>query len=430
MTSTAALYRDTVSVAYVILVIGLFFTVTNHVYVSAVPSLFFLITLVPMFVIRPVSTISRITLYTLLFYLVSILSVLLYRPASLVDFNFYRYDANFIISYAPFLYLPFLCHRQDINQLFRVFIYSAVAINIPAYIYFFFIWNPYYMTLYSATNAAGGFYSIICALLIALLVNDRKWIHAAALLFMFILLLETTSRGSLLGLTGGFFIWWLWRKGLRYAGIMVIGSIILVQVVLIANFYSYYKVDTTTDEYARMSDGEYFNTKQTNIYQRLLREWPRGVDLFLRSPLVGYGFGSLNDRPYHDKGLVPGVIERNDSNNVIFNAAHAHHSYLHILGEQGLLGLLLIIGIWSTIYRFLVRTNGIPWIRDGLIISFWSIILASFTEHRITAPAMILPFSMMFLLYYGYCMGISRSSDTRDKLAGNTPQGSNAQPDE
>ena len=393
--------RNLYSLIYLILIAGLFMTVTNLVYVSAIPSLVFLLFSLPLLVYVHRSPVNRITFYTLVFYLLAVLGVVTYKPETLLEFDFFRYDGNFIVSYAPFLFLPFLCHHYSVDKTFRSFLYFVVLINIPAYLYFFLIWNPYYMTLFSATNAAGGFYAIIAAMLLALFVHSRKLIAAMMFIFIIVLLLATTSRGSLLGLLAGIAIWWAWRRGFKHVASLAISTIVLLQSILIINFYSYYEKGVTLDGYQRYESTSYMATKTANIYARLLRDWPRGADAFSRSPVVGYGLGSVNDIPFNDTGIIPGLIERNNPQAIRLDSAHAHHSYLHILGEQGILGLLIVVLLWRSIYRYLLDSDAVPWVRDGLLISFWTIIFASFTEHRLTTPAMVLPFSLMFLVYYG-----------------------------
>jgi O-antigen ligase len=393
--------RNLYSLIYLILIAGLFMTVTNLVYISAIPSLVFLLFSLPLILYIHRSAVNKITFFALLFYLLSILGVITYRPESLIHFNFFRYDGNFIVSYAPFLFLPFLCHHYSVDKTIRMFVYFAVLINIPAYLYFFLIWNPYYMTLFSSTNAAGGFYSIVAAMLLALLVHSRKPLVAVMFGFIMLLLLATSSRGSLLGLIAGVTIWWLWQRGFRHVATLAITIIVITQSILIISFYRYYEAGTTISEYQRYESTSYMATKTANIYARLIRDWPRGVDTFSRSPIVGYGLGSINDKPFNNAGILPGLLERNDPQSIRLDAAHAHHSYLHILGEQGILGLLIVVLLWRSIYRYLLDSDAVPWVRDGLLISFWTIIIASFTEHRLTTPAMVLPFSLMFLVYYG-----------------------------
>ena len=243
---------------------------------------------------------------------------------------------------------------------------------------------------------------MMSALLIGLLLNRFRLVYAFALICMLVFLFATTSRGSILGLMAGVLAWIFWKKRISYATGLMLASVIVVQVVFIVSFYEYYLAGMNLDDYQQMTDGSYMDTKLSNIYIRLLHEWPAGVDTFLRSPLVGYGFGSISDLPYTNSNLVPGLIEQNNSGNIVYSAAHAHHSYLHILGEQGIAGLIAVLLMWVAIYRRLVNSHSIPWLRDGLIISFWTIIFASFTEHRLTTPAMILPFALIFVLYQGW----------------------------
>src|SRR3974390_552173 len=93
---------------------GLFFTTTNFVPLSAIPSALFL-ALLPLifFSAEPWPSVTK---WAIAYYVISLASVLLYYPPSLLEFDFYRYDGNFILSFAPFLFLPLVKWRANIAQ--------------------------------------------------------------------------------------------------------------------------------------------------------------------------------------------------------------------------------------------------------------------------------------------------------------------------
>jgi O-antigen ligase len=74
----------------------------------------------------------------------------------------------------------------------------------------------------------------------------------------------------------------------------------------------------------------------------VIKVWPWAVDDFLESPLIGTGFSSFNDRYKDPSKVFPGIKLRLLDKNV-YNSGHAHHSFLNILAEQGLIGLLIFI---------------------------------------------------------------------------------------
>jgi len=102
--------------AYISL-LALFLTVTNFVPLSAVG-------FVPIFVYawrfygrRYPAFITPLTALTV----VIVVSTLLYDPQSFAEFDFYRRDGNFFISYAPIFAGCLYAHRLDLNKVLRAF---------------------------------------------------------------------------------------------------------------------------------------------------------------------------------------------------------------------------------------------------------------------------------------------------------------------
>jgi len=400
-----------------LIVIGLYFTVTNKIYLSAIPSAVILILLILLITDNCYSWLTKtnhpdyffaiykqpISFYTALFFFLSIVSVLLYFPQSLLHFSFYRYDGNFIISYAVFLFLPWYIYSGPIEKIISRFIYFSALVNLPFFIYFLFHDYIYYHHLFSATNAAGGFFTIVLALAIAHLLDKQEKLILLPIVLLAIFLFFTTSRGSMLGLIAAVLAWFCIDKPkLKWLpGVMIIG-VVIIQSFLLYKYYPYYLEKISYLDYQQTRAQEYQDKKEENIYNRLINNWPKGWDGFSRSPLLGYGFGAVNDQPYPNKEKITGLFNLNHASQKVFSDAHAHHSYLHILAEQGILGLICLILLWSKIIQYLKQNRQIMWIRNGLLIASWTIIFTSFTEHRITTPAMLLPYSLLLLLYVGW----------------------------
>lgn len=399
------------------LLIGLFGSVTNYIFISPLPS-FLCILLLPWYLYRrwdSVIKLPKFLFYLYLYFAYSLIGVLIYYPVSLVNYDFYRYDGNFVISYAPLLLAPFFAYRFNLDRKFTNFLLFVTIINGLAFTLNLFFtrfaaitdWtNPatFFHGFFKSTNAAGGFLSIVLSLNAVILLQDRrkKWVITFFLNFVF--LIATTSRGSLLGLLAGFAFFFLDRYNKQRWIIATIAVICLVQGVIL--YYTY----PVFDEYIKNADltevsvGEYISpllgpveTKSANIFIRVLDTWPRGLDSFMNSPFFGAGFGSINDIPLHYSG-IPAVISINDQPSKVFNDNHAHHSYLHILGEQGIVGLLIFLSFWISIYKFL-RSQPPDIIRDFLLVSYFNLTIMSFTEHRITSPSNVLPFVVSLCLY-------------------------------
>lgn len=408
-----------------LIVIGLFFTVTNKVYLSAFPAALVLVILLPLISVSFYALLTKkqvnsqlpsaylqlawqnpISRSAYFFYAISFLSALIYFAPSFLQFGFYRYDGNFIISYALFLFLPCFYYQGNIEKLFERFIIFSALINIPLFIYYLQHDYIYFHPLFSATNAAGGFFSIVLSLAIALFIGKKQKLIFISIVLLATFLFFTTSRGSMLGLLAGIVAWYCTdKKKLKWLPIAMLLGVTLIQAALLMKYYPYYQQQVSYLDYQTTRAQTYADKKEENIYNRLINNWPKGWDAFSRSPVLGYGFGSINDQPYPSPDSMDGWFNLNKSQQKIFNDGHAHHSYLHVAAEQGIFGLLVLILFWYQIWRYLKEQKGsssTAWIRNGLIIATWTIIFTSFTEHRITTPAMLLPFSLLFLIYFGY----------------------------
>jgi len=199
------------------------------------------------------------------------------------------------------------------------------------------------------------------------------------------------------------------RKSYLIALIFV--AMAVVQVYLLVDTYPDYKKYVQSgpskniyENYNRFAAQRFgpISTKLNNVYIRMYETWPRAVDSFLHSPLVGTGFGSLNDVPTKYETLVPYVVATNAQPDNVYNDSHAHHSYFHLLGEQGLIGLSLFLVFWRSVYRFILDNRYHAVTRNFLLISFFNLSIMSFTEHRITTPSNALPFVIVLCLYYVY----------------------------
>jgi len=406
-------------VIVICLLIGLFGTVTNYVFLSPLPSLISLLVL-PIFLIRQSQlAVPRYVFYLYLYFIYSIVGVLLYNPSSLINFGFYRYDGNFIISYTPLLLIPFFAYNFPVEKAFRWFLLFCTGINALAFVATLLLtrfgilynWsNPenYFHGLFKSTNGAGGFISIILSLNIVFYLKERtrRWLILIVLNTIF--LLATTSRGSLLGLLAGFSFFFLLRVNKAYLIKWVLLVIVLIQSgILYFTYPLYVKYVRNVDleAFSKLGANAYLgpafggatSTKSANLLIRLIDTWPRAVDGFIHSPIFGLGFGSINDIPFYYGGW-PYLVSWDTQSYKPFNDSHAHHSYLHILGEQGLVGLGIFLLFWYSIYIYLKKGPDTV-VRNFLLVSYFNLSIMSFTEHRITSPSNALPFVITLCLY-------------------------------
>ncbi len=376
--------------------IALLGTLTNFVYFSPLLTL-----LIPLciFVVnkeqlkRPVAWLYAFTLFFLV-------GVIVYDPQSLIEFGFYRRDGNFIISYAPLLVLPLFSFRQNTGKYFRYFYIISLSIYAVLFAYHLLttsmsseLHRLLFGGLFIAQNAVGGFLAILGSLGFAYARHKKSKRELVFFAVIFFMLLATYSRGSILGLVLGIGAWFLADRGYFKTLVLYLMVPVLFTVASLMIGYPYYQQQISTSNYVEEYTGEDTEGKNANVLIRLLYTFPRAYYSFLQSPIVGTGVGSFDDRPYQFESVVP-FVQYNAQPQKLHTDSHAHHSYLHILAEQGIAGLGLFLIFWISIFWYLVRLKNQPVIRDFLLIAYFSITIASFTEHRITTPSMMLPFTI------------------------------------
>ncbi|WP_187269330.1 O-antigen ligase family protein [Algibacter pacificus] len=336
---------------------------------------------------------------------------MIYDVESLFNFKFYKKDGSFIISFAPLLIFPFLYLKFNIEKLLKAFLIFAVSVYTLLFLYFSM--NKVsvlssFRGLFDAHNAAGGFLSFLTGICFVFWRKNKSYKYFFAFLLCVFMLLQTQSRGSLLGLILGIVFFYFWRQRLMLFTKIIIFSIIAVQVSILIYSYPIYKKynigqGTSIYEYIYTIDKS-VDGKTANIYIRAFDNWPKGLELFFNSPILGTGFGSLNDTPYDLKG-VPGLFSYNAKQGKVFDSAHAHHSYIHVLGEQGLLGFFALLAIMVCMYNFIVNNKQNQVVQSILFISFFNLVIMSFTENRFTSPSNALPFVILLCLYIIYVNG-------------------------
>jgi O-antigen ligase len=86
-----------------------------------------------------------------------------------------------------------------------------------------------------------------------------------------------------------------------------------------------------------------------NLLTRILY-WQRAIQYIQDSPIVGVGIGSFNDSSVVLEHVAPGISVKSSSEK-FFGENHAHNIILHVLAEQGVLGLALLSWFWLSLLR-------------------------------------------------------------------------------
>ncbi len=385
-------------------VISLWFTITNLIagslaFIPAlvlVPVLFFACPRQPKVVVG--------VWLTLLYFLAS---TLVYYPASFLEYGFYRYDGNVFTTLAPILLFGMCSLNFDADRMVRAFLTWVTIVDSAFILVFLLKADPLFLEgkeayhlLFIAHNAAGGYLATVCALSLGYWYARRGAREYLWVAINGLGLALTYSRGSWFGLVAAVLITLVLRE--RYLKLICV-----LYVASLAALLSYtYPVWIGMQKMSSIAvlgdvqpDVPLDIDRRDTIVARAFFLWPRAFDLWLESPIVGTGFGSYNDIPYHLQG-VEHVVMFNSTHVADFSDAHAHHMYLHLMAETGLVGLGLVTWMLYWIRRFL-GTMPAGGLKCGLILAFWTVVWASVTENRLFAPSQMLPFTIILGLAIG-----------------------------
>jgi O-antigen ligase len=350
---------------------------------------------------------SVIALLALLGYF--LLSTLCYAPDSLADPGFYRRDGNVFVTFLPVIIGGAARIRTNVEQLIARFAAWVTWVDL-AFIGIFLATGGtlfleeagVYHLLFESHNAAGGFLAMTLCFMLGLYFGGRKSLPLLAMLFVNTIgLILTLSRGSILGIALAVPLVLGLKE--RFARLIVatiaIGTIGILTYTYPLWISSGMPTGIYSPEDGTMS-AEEVGYADPNTIDRLLFLWPRALYIFFKSPIVGTGFGSYNDLPYSFPVGIPNVFAFNHPAAFIFSDKHAHNTYLHVLGETGLVGLgLLIFFLWK-LWKDIDSLQS-PSVRLGLKLGYWMAILSSLTEHRMFTPSEMLPFTIILGLALG-----------------------------
>ena len=382
---------------------SLFFTMTNHVVLSPLVIVFVVIYMTVAFNSKLLKM-NKIIFFIILIFLYDIIQIIFIDPLLLLNYNFYRRDGNIFISFLP-IFLYFIHNKYTLYQIKRkiyliakyisfinivwlliYFILGYTLLGTPEQLYFF---------LFKAHNAAGGFLSILVVItFINYLESKTKYTLVISLLNM-LSLYATDSRGSLLAVLGAFILVLVFKNKLNklFLILIIIINILIISFIKINNLgIDNFNMGTNSIDNFNMG-----TNRDSTIAIRVFYSWPKATNQFLASPIIGTGFSTFNDSSpiLYINELFAYKLPINDTQ-IKNNDAHAHNSYLHILAENGIIGLFLLFLILYYMNKFIKRLA----FRDiylsiMLRLILWINIISSFTENRMTTPSQILPFMII-----------------------------------
>jgi O-antigen ligase len=321
----------------------------------------------------------------------------------ILSFDFFRRDGNFYISYLPFLILPFVRVRVDLLKYAKIFLYFQTAVTLVLILSvlsgkpiggFETSQGFVYHFLFVAHNAAGGYYLVVTCLAFALYWFERRnVIHLLIFIINLLALFMSGSRGSQIGLIAIPAGMYYHRKALMPLLKIAFNAFVIFLWAIVIYCYTLW-LDADKNPDAIKFD---FPIERSHTLKvRILDLWPRALDNFLSSPFVGIGFTRFDDVPQQNLVVAP-LVTLNLSEQYFHTDSHAHNTFLHIMAETGIIGLLLFILILRSMYLS-SKQEPVYALRIFLIVALWAIIVTGFTENRIVTPSQMLPYNLMLVL--------------------------------
>jgi probable O-glycosylation ligase (exosortase A-associated) len=193
---------------------------------------------------------------------------------------------------------------------------------------------------YENPNDLAGMCLLVFSLSVGMLVTDRRlWIRACALAGAIVLplvILLTQSRGAFVALlaVGGMVVKGYWRQG----KMLLWGGLAVVFLAFIAPDSVWHRLgtlkDVTNEESAAQANDE-------GSARQRLEIWKVAATIFVENPVTGVGLGAYPKEHYI-------TAQRPVFDPTAQGARDTHSTYLNLLAETGLPGLLFFFAVVGT----------------------------------------------------------------------------------
>jgi O-antigen ligase len=180
----------------------------------------------------------------------------------------------------------------------------------------------------------------------------------------------------------------------------------LVSSLALARYFTLPHVDYMGYTFA-ISDSD---EKTANVSIRFEWLWPRALDYFERSPIVGMGFGSFDDSIGTAVNYF-GLFSEPLRIAVKHSDSHAHNSYLNFLAELGIVGLALMLTFYWRLIAWCQKGADDATANHGgrnfvayrfVELSSVCLLVMSATEHRMVSPSNVLILALGLSLLVSY----------------------------
>ena len=197
------------------------------------------------------------------------------------------------------------------------------------------------------------------------LYRNQKYMYAK-LFYLFVIvtfligLYFSYTRAAWLTMFGGFLVYVLYYFKIKIKWLLSLSIIPLIMILINFNEIGYLlnknDAEHTTENFSeRLESMSNVSTDASNLER--LNRWNSAIQLFKERPILGWGPGTYAFvyAPFQDASDLT-IISTNFG-----DGGNAHSEYLGPLSEQGILGLIFIIGIVFTFFyysgKFYINSN-------------------------------------------------------------------------
>lgn len=334
---------------------------------------------------------------------------------------FYDGDARIFLSYTSLLFfcvspsgLDNLNYALKIIRCLSIFSFFLFLLWIPTKAQFISegLANNFAAFLTSHTGA-GTFFGFLSVILFVYGYFAKSKFDLALSFMMLLAVFGTGSRATLVGLVvvGFWFVFSNFQlKKFIFMALATAALLIMMPIVAAHTFErtsSLFDSEIFTLIYEQIKIGQSdlwqpgdsereLVSGDMNVLSRIVF-WSYAIHRFSQSPLIGIGWGRYNDLNLSLSG-IPGFFYLATSGEQRFGAASAHNSYLMLLCESGVIGLILSLWLWGSIYLNLSKAK-IYFSQSPLIQSYfiaaqatvWFTLTAAMFGHSLAAPSVCIP---------------------------------------
>lgn len=358
------------------------------------------------------------------------------KLSDMATFPFINGEGRIFVAYMPLLFLSVTPIRElNLQSLFAQLRYLAFA-TLAMLAVWVLTHTPYlsegasgnFVGFLTSHTGGGTVFGLLALTLIIFGFESRRlWTQLIGWAMIFPLLASASREALLALLVAG--VWYLIK--LRKWRAMLLSSVLVLLIVVItpvvaphtwartANLFTWSLVDSVieTVETSTWEPGDSdveLEGRQQNVLTRIAF-WTYSLKRFAESPIFGIGWGRYNDSHIHQEG-IPGLFYPAVDGHVSLSVGNAHNSFIHVMCENGLLGLGLLLWLWLGMYwrlsraarRYAALKDAHSLFMAGQGVVVFSLI-AALTGHALAAPSLVLPATTVLGVALAYQRFLARA---------------------